>query len=76
MEYKVARFKTALNGVGKKLVADLEEIPKKIDAKRKRVRAPVGCVTGHAVVIWSETVPDPDISDRQTVLRGFCASQK
>jgi hypothetical protein len=46
MAYKVARFKTALNGVGKKLDADLKDISKKIDAKRKRVRAPVGCVTG------------------------------
>lgn len=38
MAYKVARSKTALDEVGKKLVADLKEVPKKIDAERKRVR--------------------------------------
>lgn len=36
--YKVARSKTALDGVGKELVSDLKEIPKKIDAERKRMR--------------------------------------
>ncbi|QEY70468.1 hypothetical protein [Pseudomonas denitrificans (nom. rej.)] len=36
--YKVARSKTALDGVGKDLVADLKEVPKKIDAERKRMR--------------------------------------
>ncbi|MET3051901.1 hypothetical protein ABXV19_08750 [Pseudomonas alkylphenolica] len=36
--YKVARSKTALDTVGKDLVADLKEIPKKIDAERKRMR--------------------------------------
>jgi hypothetical protein len=41
MEYKVARSKTALDDGGKKLVADLKQIPKKIDAERKRVRDPL-----------------------------------
>lgn len=36
--YKVARSKTYLDGVGKQLVEDYKEIPKKIDAERKRVR--------------------------------------
>lgn len=36
--HRVARSKTALDGVGKELVAELKEIPKKIDAERKRVR--------------------------------------
>lgn len=36
--HKVARSKTALDNVGKELVADLKEIPKKIDAERKRMR--------------------------------------
>lgn len=36
--YKVARSKTALDAVGKDLVADLKEVPKKIDAERKRMR--------------------------------------
>lgn len=36
--YKVARSKTALDNVGKELVAELKEIPKKIDAERKRMR--------------------------------------
>ena len=33
--YKVARSKTALDNVGKELVAELKEVPKKIDAERK-----------------------------------------
>jgi hypothetical protein len=41
MAYKVARSKTALDDGGKKLVADLKQIPKKIDAERKRVRDPL-----------------------------------
>lgn len=36
--YQVARSKTALDNAGKDLVAELKEIPKKIDAERKRVR--------------------------------------
>lgn len=36
--YKVARSKTALDAVGKELVAELKEVPKKIDAERKRMR--------------------------------------
>lgn len=36
--YKVARSKTALDNAGKDLVAELKEVPKKIDAERKRMR--------------------------------------
>ncbi|WJD60622.1 hypothetical protein [Pseudomonas kurunegalensis] len=36
--YKVARSKTALDNVGKELVAELKETPKKVDAERKRMR--------------------------------------
>ncbi len=36
--HKVARSKTALDNIGKELVADLKEVPKKIDAERKRMR--------------------------------------
>lgn len=36
--HKVARSKTALDNVGKDLVAELKEIPKKIDAERKGMR--------------------------------------
>lgn len=36
--HKVARSKTALDAVGKDLVADLKELPKKIDASRKAMR--------------------------------------
>lgn len=36
--HKVARSKTALDGVGKDLVAELKELPKKIDASRKLMR--------------------------------------
>lgn len=38
MAHKIARSKTAIDGVGKELVADLKELPKKIDAERKRWR--------------------------------------
>ena len=36
--HKVARSKTALDAVGKDLVAELKELPKKIDASRKQMR--------------------------------------
>lgn len=36
--YKVAKCKTALDNIGKELVADLKDVPKKIDAERKRMR--------------------------------------
>ena len=38
MAHKVARSKTALDNVGKELVAELKDIPKKVDAERKRMR--------------------------------------
>ncbi|MNT69520.1 hypothetical protein D3C72_2078460 [compost metagenome] len=37
MAHKIARSKTALEAVGKKVSADLKLIPKKVDAERKRV---------------------------------------
>jgi hypothetical protein len=36
--YKVSKSKTALDDIGKDLVAELKELPKKIDLERKRVR--------------------------------------
>ena len=36
--YRISKSKTALDDVGKNLVSDLKELPKKIDAERKRVR--------------------------------------
>ena len=38
MAYKVAKSKTALDNIGKDLVAELKDVPKKIDAERKRMR--------------------------------------
>jgi hypothetical protein len=38
MAYRVARSKTYLDGVGKELVDELKDVPKKIDASRKRIR--------------------------------------
>ena len=35
--HKVARSKTALDNIGKELVAELKDVPKKIDAERKRI---------------------------------------
>lgn len=36
--YRVAKGKTALDNIGKELVAELKDVPKKIDAERKRMR--------------------------------------
>lgn len=36
--FKVAKVKTALDNVGKELVAELKDVPKKIDAERKWMR--------------------------------------
>lgn len=36
--HKIARSKSALDGMGKELVAEMKEIPKRIDAERKRMR--------------------------------------
>jgi hypothetical protein len=38
LAYEVARSKVALDDAGKKLVAELKEVPKLIDAERKRMR--------------------------------------
>ncbi|OWT69238.1 MULTISPECIES: hypothetical protein [unclassified Achromobacter] len=38
MAHKVSKVKVALDNLGKELVADLKELPKKIDAERKRMR--------------------------------------
>jgi colicin import membrane protein len=36
--YRVAQSKTYLDGLGKDLVADMKELPKKVDASRKQMR--------------------------------------
>lgn len=38
LAYKVSQSKTHIDGVGKDLVADMKELPKRIDETRKRVR--------------------------------------
>lgn len=38
LAFKVRKSKTALDGLGKQLVDDLKDVPKKIDAERKRMR--------------------------------------
>lgn len=38
MAHKIARSKTAIDNIGKELVADLKKLPKTIDAERKRWR--------------------------------------
>ncbi|MGP9796155.1 hypothetical protein ACT3UJ_02170 [Halomonas sp. 86] len=38
MAHKIARSKTAIDNIGKELVADLKQLPKTIDAERKRWR--------------------------------------
>ena len=49
--YKVAKGKTALDNIGKELVADLKDVPKKIDAERKRMR--------DLLDIWKDEVRKP-----------------
>ncbi|EFF76063.1 hypothetical protein [Achromobacter piechaudii] len=38
LAFKVRKVKTALDGMGKQLVDDLKDVPKRIDAERKRMR--------------------------------------
>lgn len=38
MAHKIARSKTAVDNIGKELVADLKQLPKTVDAERKRWR--------------------------------------
>jgi len=38
LAFKVRKSKSALDGLGKKLVDDLKDVPKRIDSERKRVR--------------------------------------
>jgi len=49
--HSVARSKTYLDGVGKELVAELKELPKKIDASRKTMRDTLDA--------WKEEVRKP-----------------
>lgn len=43
MAHKISRSKTALDNIGKGLVAEYKEIPKKIDATRKDMRDTMDC---------------------------------
>lgn len=49
--YKVAKGKTALDNIGKDLVAELKDVPKKIDAERKRMR--------DLLDVWKDEVRKP-----------------
>ena len=49
--YSLAGSKTKLDSLGKELVADLKDVPKKIDAERKRVR--------ELLSTWQEEVRKP-----------------
>lgn len=49
--HKIARSKSALDGMGKELVAEMKEIPKRIDAERKRMRDTLDS--------WKEEVRQP-----------------
>lgn len=51
MAARVTRSKTALDDVGKVLVADLKELPKKIDATRKHMRDTLDA--------WRDEIRDP-----------------
>lgn len=51
LAYKVAKIKTYLDGVGKDLADVQKEIPKKIDAERKRVR--------ETLDLWKDEVRQP-----------------
>lgn len=49
--YKVAKSKTALDNLGKDLVAELKDVPRKIDAERKRMR--------DTLDLWKDEVRKP-----------------
>lgn len=49
--YKVAKSKTALDNMGKELVAELKDVPRKIDAERKRMRDTLDA--------WKDEVREP-----------------
>ena len=51
MAYRVAKSKTALDNIGKELVADLKDVPKKIDAERKWMR--------DLLDVWKDEVRKP-----------------
>ena len=51
MAYRVAKSKTALDNIGKDLVAELKDVPKKIDAERKRFR--------DLLDVWKDEVRKP-----------------
>lgn len=57
LAFKVRKSKTALDSLGKKLVDDLKEIPKKIDAERKRMRDALDALAEevrHPLTEWEE----------------------
>jgi len=49
--YKVAKIKTSLDSHGKELVAELKDVPKRIDGERKRMR--------DLLDVWKEEVREP-----------------
>lgn len=74
--HKVARSKTYLDGIGKDLVDQYKEIPKKIDANRKRIRDELDALKDEVrkpLTDWEEgeKARVQGIKDRIEVIRSF-----
>ena len=79
MAAKVARSKTALDGVGKELVAELKELPRKVDAERKRMRDTLDKWRDEVRLPLTEIeeakkARDLEIQERMERLAGFAAA--
>lgn len=44
MAFKVSRFKSTIDAIGKDLVDELKDVPKKVDAERKKMRDYLDCL--------------------------------
>lgn len=76
LAFKVRKSKTALDALGKQLVDDLKEVPKKIDAERKRMRDQLDALAEevrHPLTEW-EQAEEARVSEHKhqiAILQGF-----
>ena len=79
--HKVARSKTYLGGIGKDLVDQYKEIPKKIDANRKRIRDELDALKDEVrrpLTKWEESENErvQGITDRIAVIQQYRQSER
>lgn len=69
--FKVAKSRTALDDAGKKLVAELKEVPKLIDAERKRMRESLEALQEEVRRPLNEwqAAEDARVAQRQAVIK-------